>query len=357
MDFEHNDNVPQQPMDQPEQPKDESPQPVASMAVPRPIMPPRQKRRSGWRIFWGVILGLSVFANVVLFIMLIGVATLFAVGRKSGFIEEVIQKGPASTKIAIVKLEGVIDTKKSRDVCKQLKAAREDDSVKGIILRVNSPGGMITPSDEIYNEIRNKTKKPVVAFMEAIAASGGYYAAAGCDTIMAERTTITGSIGVIAGWFVVKDLLEEKLGVQPVFVKSGPKKDWPSSFRESSPEVEQYLQKKLIQPAYRRFIEVVAEGRSKVLEPAEIIPLADGSIFFADEALREKLIDSIGYLDDAIRQIKVLADIDEAQVIEYRKPFSVTEFFGSQGQSSFKLDRSTLLDFTAPRAMYLWAGQ
>jgi protease-4 len=357
MDFEQNDNAQQHPVNQPQEPHVQPPQPETPMYVPRPIMPPRQKKRSGWRIFLNIILALSVFTNVILFVMLIGLAAFFAVGKHDVFVEEVIQKGPASTKIAIVKLEGVIDTKMSRDVCKQFKTAREDDTIKGIILRINSPGGMITPSDEIYNEIRNKTKKPVLAFMEAVAASGGYYAAAGCDTIMAEKTTITGSIGVIAGWFVVKDLLEEKLGVQPVFVKSGPKKDWPSSFKESSPEIELYLYNKLIAPAYRRFLDVVAEGRSKVLEPDQIKELADGSIYYADEALQVKLIDSIGYLEDAIEQVKILANVDQAQVIEYHKPFSLAEVFASKGENSLKLDRSTLLDYTAPRAMYFWAGQ
>jgi len=357
MDFDKNGDAWQQPTEEAEQPEQHRAEPPTQRPPAGPIMPREPRRRSGWRIFWGVILGLSIFANIVLLLLLIGAAAFLAVGRGNAVVEEVIQKGPASTKIAVVRLEGLIDNRKSADVCRQLKAAREDESVKGIILRVNSPGGMLTPSDEIYNDIRNKTDKPVIALMGGVAASGGYYASVACDRIMAEQTTITGSIGVIAGWFVVKDLLKDKLGIEPVFVKSGPKKDWPSSFRESSPEVEQYLQDKLIQPAYRRFLDVVSEGRKKVLNPAQVRKLADGSIYSAEEALGLKLIDSIGYLEDAIEQLKILANIGEAQVIEYHKPFSLTEFLASRGEASFKFDKNTLLEATAPRAMYFWAGQ
>lgn len=315
------------------------------------------KKRSGWRIFWGIVLALSVLANIALFLLLVGVVAMFAVGEEGMLDEEVIHEGPRTSKIAVLRLEGVIDDEQARDVAKQLRRAREDKHVKGIILRVNSPGGTISGSDQIYNEIRYKTDKPVVAFMQGVAASGGYYASVACQKIVAEPTVITGSVGVIGGYLVLAELLEEKLGIQPVIVKSGPKKDWPSSFRAPSEEEIQYLQDKLIRPAYERFVQIVAEGRKELLTLSEVRKLADGSIYGAEEAKEEKLIDEIGYLDSAIEQVKALAQIEKAQVIEYRKPFSFTDLLSSRSGKIHRIDKSTLYELGTPQLLYLWTLQ
>ncbi len=172
------------------------------------------KKRTGWRIFWGVILALSVLANIALFMMLIGVVAVFATGQSGILVEEVIQKGPRTKKIAVISVQGIINSGQAQDVYEQLKLARDDEWVKGLIIRVNSPGGTVSASDRIYNEIRKfreKTDKPVVAFMQGTAASGGYYVSVACETIVAEPTTITGSIGVIAGHFVLQELLENTM--------------------------------------------------------------------------------------------------------------------------------------------------
>ena len=303
---------------------------------------PSSGRRTGWKIFWGVVLGLSVLANIALFLVLIGVVAVFATGQKGIFTEEVIQAGPRTNKIAVVTLQGVINNEKAQDVYRQLKSARQDKRVKGLILRVNSPGGMVSSSDEIYNEIRKyreETANPVVAFMQGVAASGGYYASVACDKIVAEPTTITGSIGVIMGHFVLQELLEKKLGIQPVIIKSGLKKDWPSPFELPTEEQRQYLRDKLITPAYERFVRVVADGRQS-LTLTDVKRLADGSIYSAAEAVDEKLIDKIGYLDEAIQQVCSLAGIEKAQVVEYRKPFSLVSFLSSRTQNVLKIDRS-----------------
>jgi protease-4 len=277
-------------------------------------------------------------------------------GRFSGalFTEEVIREGPRMTKIAVIRLQGVINDEQAHDMCKQLKRAREDRRIKGIILRVNSPGGTISGSDQIYDEIKEKTDKPVVAFMQSVAASGGYYVSVGCDKIVGEPTVITGSIGVIGGYLVLEKLLEEKLAIRPIIVKSGEKKDWPSSFRDPNDVEIQYLRDKLITPAYKRFLQVVAEGRESVLTPDEVEQLADGSIYWAQEALDEKLIDKIGYLDEAIEQVKLLAGIEKAQVVEYRKPFSFAEFLTSQSGETLKIDKTTLYELCTPQVLYLW---
>jgi protease-4 len=238
-----------------------------------------------------------------------------------------------------------------------LKRARKDKLVRGIILRINSPGGTISGSDQIYNEIKNQMDKPVVAFMQGVAASGGYYTSVACDKIVAEPTAITGSVGVIFGYLVLQELLEEKLGIEPVIIKAGARKDWPSSFRAPEEREKQYLREKLIMPAYQRFLEVVAEGRQLVLAPTDVERLADGSIYWAQEALEENLIDAIGYLDDAIEQVKSLAGIEKAQVVEYRKPFSLADFLSSRSSDVLKLNKNALYELTTPQLLYLWTTQ
>ena len=319
------------------------------------------KKGSGWRIFWGIVLAFSGLANIALFLMLIGVVAIFASGQRGMLSEEVIREGPARNKIAVITLQGVIHGQLAGDVYQQLKVASRDRRVKGLILRVNSPGGTVSASDQIYQQIRefrSKENIPVVAFMQGVAASGGYYASVACEKIIAEPTTITGSIGVISWYLVVQELLEEKLGVLPVTVKSGPKKDWPSSFRQPAPEELQYMQDKLITPAYERFVQIVAEGRKAKLDANDVRRLADGGIFGAQEAFDEKLIDGIGYLDEAIESVKSLAKIDTAQVVEYRKPFTFTDILSTRkpGLSLLKLDRNTLYELGTPQVLYLWSA-
>jgi len=317
------------------------------------------RKGSGWKIFWGIILALSILANIALLFMLIGVVTFFAAGQRDLLSEEVIQAGPRRNKIVIIKVEGIIDGQQAKDVHKQLKRARQDRRVRGLIIRVNSPGGTISGSDQIYNEIRKyreEAGKPVVAFMQGVAASGGYYTSVACTKIVAEQTTITGSIGVMFGHFVLQQLLEDKLGIQPVIITSGPKKAWLSMFTPFEEEQQQYVQERLITPAYERFVEVVAEGRPS-LDVNEVKTLADGGIYGAKEAKKEKLIDDVGYLDDAIRVVKSMAGIDEAHVIEYRKPFSLAGFLTMRGKKNIlQFDRAMLYELSTPQLLYLWTG-
>lgn len=306
-----------------------------------------------------IMLVLSVIANVLMFVMVIGLLAVFATGQRDVLAEQVVRAGPTRNRIAMVTVQGIIHGDLANDVYRQLKAAREDRRVRGVIIRVNSPGGTISASDQIYKEIqkyREEVKKPVVAFMQGVAASGGYYTSVACDKIVAEPTTLTGSIGVISGWFVVRELLEEKLGILPVTVKSGQKKDWPSSFREPTTEELTYMQDKLITPAYERFLQIVAEGRKESLTPEEVRRLSDGSIYGAQEALEDKLIDEIGYLDRAVEMVKSMAGIDEAEVVEYRKPFSLADFLSYRSASLPKLDRNMLYELGTPQVLYLWSA-
>ncbi len=316
----------------------------------------KPRKRTGWRIFLGVVLALSVLANIVLFMILIGVVTAFALGQEETFGEEIIRDGPRTAKIAVINVQGIIDSEQAEDVHRQIKSAQEDKHVKGLILHVNSPGGTISGSDQICHEIktyRQTEEKPVVAFMQTVAASGGYYVSVACDEIVAEPTAITGSVGVIAGHFVFQGLLEEKLGIKPAIIKSGEKKDWPSPFKPFTEEQRQYLQDKLITPAYERFVQIVDDGREP-LTLADVRRLADGSIYGAKEALDEKLIDKIGYLDEAIEEAKSLAEIEKARVVEYRKPFSFADFLASGSGSFLKIDKTALYELAAPQVLYLW---
>jgi protease-4 len=351
MDFEQDSN-----MSSPGEPYPAGP--MSSLNAGPPTNKPAGKG-SGWKIFWGIVLAFSVMANGALLLMLIGVIALFATGQKGIFNEHVIREGPSRNKIAVINLQGVIQNQLAGDVYQQLKTAGRDRRVKGLIVRVNSPGGTISASDQIYTQIkkfRSKQNIPVIAFMQGVAASGGYYTSVACERIIAEPTAITGSIGVISWYLVVQELLEEKLGVLPVTVKSGQKKDWPSSFRQPAPEEIQYMQDKLVTPAFERFVQIVTEGRKGFLNPDDVRRLADGGIYGAQEALEEKLIDDIGYLDEAIEAIKSLAGIDKAQVVEYRKPFTVADFLSYRKPNLLNLDRTKLYELGTPQILYLWSA-
>jgi len=332
-------------------------QPAASDSAGAGTTPSRRQppKRSGWRIFWRMVLVLSIIANAFLFLALIALAAVFATGRTGLVAENVIKEGITSNKIVVIRLEGIIDDRLSEQLRDQIETAGEDKHVKAVIIRTITPGGGVAASDRIHHEIvkfRQQTQKPVVAFMQTVAASGGYYTSVACDKIIAEPTVITGSIGVMLNHLVIQELLEDKLGIVPVVIKSGPRKNWPSFFSEVTDEQKQYLAEKLIEPAYTRFVKLVAEGRQLDLE--EVSHLADGSIYGADEAQQNSLIDAVGYIDEAIAMTESLAGIKDAHVVEYTKPFSLATILGSQSKNIWKMDRNTLHELAVPKLLYLW---
>jgi protease-4 len=327
---------------------------VENPCLPNQLQQPA-KKGMGWKILVGIILGFSIIANLVLVVALAASVIVFAAGKSEYFLEKVLEEGPGANKIAVIKIEGIIDNKLAEDVSRQIKAARKDKAVKAVIFRTNSPGGGIAASDRIYDQIsrfRAEANKPAVAFMETVAASGGLYISCACDKIIAEPTTITGSIGVIMGHLVLQELFEQKLGIKPVIIKSGMRKDWPTTFEPVTEEQIQYINEKLISPAYERFVNIVAKSRKDVLAIEQIRVLADGSIYNAPEALENKLIDEIGYMQEAIALAKSLAKITDARVVEYEKPFSFESFLDAK--SIFRLDRDAIYEFTTPQLMYLW---
>ncbi|MEQ1655133.1 MAG: signal peptide peptidase SppA [Nitrospira sp.] len=231
-------------------------------------------------------------------------------------------------RIALIRIEGVILD--AQETLGELKKFSENPSVKAIVLRIDSPGGGVVPSQEIYDavrRVRTKSNKAVIASMGSVAASGGYYIAAATDRIVANPGTLTGSIGVIMEMANVEGLLQ-KIGVEGVVVKSGKYKDVGSPLRKMSDE-ERGLMQGVMDDVHKQFIEAVAEGRS--LELADVQALADGRIFSGRQAKEAKLVDELGNLDDAIQLAADVVGIEgEPRVVEQRRRFSIRELLESK---------------------------
>lgn len=240
-------------------------------------------------------------------------------------------------RIALIRVEGVILD--SQTTVGELKRFSENPSVKAIVIRIDSPGGGVVPSQEIYDavkRVRSKNNKAVIASMGSVAASGGYYIAAATDRIVANPGTLTGSIGVIMETANVEGLLQ-KIGVAGVVIKSGKYKDIGSPLRKMSAE-ERGLLQAVMDDVHKQFIEAVAEGRSLELPAAQA--LADGRIFTGRQAKEAKLVDELGDLEDAIQLAAEVAGIEgEPKVIEPRRRFSLREVLDSKLSMLFpKLD-------------------
>ena len=243
---------------------------------------------------------------------------------------------------------------KVEDILRQIRAAQADDTVRAIILEVDSPGGAVTPSDEIYralNEFKASTStRKVVVFVRGLAASGGYYVSMAADRIIAEPTAVVGSIGVIMETYNFK-VLSEKIGITDVTIKSGANKDLLNPFHDVSPE-QRALMQKLIDDMYNRFLGIVIKGRAS--DDATMRPLADGRVFSADEALKLKLVDELGYFEKAIAATKKLLGEKTLRIVNYEQP---SDFFSLFGASSGPQQLLHNLDPTRServRLLYLW---
>jgi len=326
-----------------------------------PAYEPKPAKGGFWRVLSVILLILSILANGFLLLAIIGMGVMIAASKSTDtLVETAVIEGSRNQKIAVISIEGIIDGAMSDWAAKQIKTAEDDPQVKGLIVRIASPGGGVSASDRIHYAIsryKERTGRPVLGFMHTLATSGGYYSAVACDAIMAEPTVITGSIGVIMNHMVIKDLLEQKLGINPVTLKSGPRKDWPSLFSETTDEQKQYLDEKVIQPAYERFVQLVAQGRQHKLSQVQVRQLADGSVFSADEAVENQLIDEIGYFDHAVEAISKMADVTNPTVVEYSEELSLWSMLGAQSQSGVKLGTELLNKLLTPQIMYLWDGR
>jgi protease-4 len=198
----------------------------------------------------------------------------------------------------------------------RLDAAADDRHVKAVVLRINSPGGAVTASDIMYQEVvnfRRDTGKPVVACMMDVAASGAFYIAMGCDKVYAHPTTVTGSIGVIMSLYNASGLFA-KIGVTSDPIKSGPNKDLGNPARPMT-DAERAILQAMVNSFYDQFVQVVARGRN--LPEEQVRALADGRVYTGLESKKAGLVDEVGYLEDALRDAMSLAGIQDAAIVAY----------------------------------------
>jgi protease-4 len=269
-------------------------------------------------------------------------------------VTDVITDEPTSHAFGLVEEESTLGR-----VQAELKKAGDDGRVKAIVLRIDSPGGGVTASDEIYTEIvRFKKEKqvPVIAALGDIAASGGYYVACSADRIVANPTTVTGSIGVILFNLNVEGLLG-KIGVRNDTYRAGEHKDILSPLRAATPEERRIVQN-ILDSLHARFVAVVREGRP-TLDVARLPELTDGRIFDADQARAAGLVDAVGDLRSAVETAKTAAQIERARVVRYRRSGESRETLYSKTPATPPQVNILPLDLGAlgrgPRFMYLWA--
>lgn len=266
--------------------------------------------------FWGIFLSL-VFVGLV-FVAVSFIIFASALKRGGG---EYISSG-SGDKIAVVEINDVIMS--SEKTVEQIKKFREDKSIKAIILRINSPGGGVAASQEIYEEVKRtrESGKIIVVSMGSIAASGGYYIAVGSSLIIANPGTLTGSIGVIAQFISIKDLAE-KLGISQTTIKSGSLKDAGSPFKQMNDSDKAYFQD-VVDNSFIQFLDVVALERK--MDKETLLKYANGRVFTGLQAKDYGLIDSLGTFEDAIRITSNMAGIEgEPRIVREKKKFSVFE--------------------------------
>ncbi len=243
-------------------------------------------------------------------------------------------------------------------VREELKKAEDDDRIQALVVRINSPGGTATASDILYRELsafKARKKIPVVAAIMDVGASGGYYVALAADTIVAHPTTVTGSIGVVMLTLNAEGLLQ-KVGVAPLAIKSGAKKDMGSPFRALSDEERQIFQG-VIDDLYGRFVSLIAKERR--MPEDKVRAFADGRIYTARQAKELGLVDRVGYLEEAVEAAKQAARLSEARVVMYHRPreYRSNIYSGTPVPEPIQpslLQLSSLLIGPGPRFLYLW---
>ncbi len=252
--------------------------------------------------------GKKVFLIITLIVVIIFIALYLVTSLTSG----------GSGKIGVIEIEGAITDMK--EAMEDVVKFKEDDSIMGVILRINSPGGAVGPTQEIYSEIKKlKKSKKVYVSMGSVCASGGYYLAVTGEKVYASPSTITGSIGVIMEQAVVEDLMK-KIGIESNTIKSGPLKDTGTPFRKMRDDERKYLQG-VIDSIYEQFVNDVAEGRKMPVD--KVRQLADGRIYTGLQAKDTGLIDTIGTFYDVVDEMqKDLGIRGKPSLVYGKRPFS-----------------------------------
>lgn len=281
----------------------------------------------------------------------------------------------ASDKIAVIDLDGMLIDEPLPGLLRngenpvaffveKLNAAEDDKRIKGVVLRINSPGGTVTASEMIHCELerfREHTGKPVVTVMTDVAASGAYYSACATDYIVAYPSTITGSIGVIMQMFNVTGTMR-KIGVTADAIKSGPNKDAGSPFSEMSPAQREIFQK-LVNEFYDQFVAIVVAGRPELNE-ARVRELADGRVYSGPEALKNGLVDQVGTIYDGIDQVKSRAGLKEYRLVTFQRPVGWKPNVYADAPAPATAPQVNLINVqipesilatATPKFLYLWA--
>jgi protease IV len=287
-------------------------------------------------------------------------------------LQEYILEGKDDEKILVIQIRGIISnapkegfvrTRPSvvQEVVSQLRLAEKDETVKAVILKIDSPGGSVTASDILYNEIaafKKRTGAKVVVALMGLAASGGYYISLPADYILAHPTTLTGSIGVIFARPKVAGLMQ-KIGVTVEVNKSGADKDMGSPFRPTSAKEEKFFQT-LTDRLGDRFVDLVASHRR--LEPEVVAQISTARVYLADEALELGLVDEVGYLATAVGQAKKLAGLaEDAKVVVYRRSeypddniYNTSTQYGGAKASLISMELPGSLNHIQTGFYYLW---
>lgn len=278
---------------------------------------PQKERSNSGRWFWGIFISLIVIAIVFLGISFLYLARMTASGDR--YYE---QTGGGSGKVAVVNLDFTILS--SESIVRQFNKFGDDKSIKAIILRVNTPGGGVAASQEMYEIIR-KTRdkgKPVIVSISSLGASGGYYASCGGSIIVADPGSLVGSIGVIMNLMNFKELAE-KIGVSETIIKSGELKDAGNPFREMNEKDKEYFQD-IVNDSYDQFLDVVSKERK--IDKEKLREYANGRVFTGRQAKDIGLIDSLGTFEDAVRIAGRMAGIDgEPTLVREKERLSLAE--------------------------------
>ena len=305
--------------------------------------------------------------TVRLLLAALGFSVMFNFGLYSAYREYFASSDPpterfhsgsetSQDKIALLQVDGTIMPPFTERLIKQIERVGKDDQVKGVLLVIDSPGGLVADSHEIYHRLKQvSAKKPIFVQMKRMAASGGYYIAMGAGPqgrIFAEPTTWTGSIGVIIPRYDFSKLAE-KYGVGSDPLKTGEFKDALSPFRPLS-DNERKLWENILDQSFQKFIGVIDENREG-LDAAAVKVLATGQIFTADDAKQNKLIDEIGYEEDALKALKEKLKLKDARVITYKSHLTLVEqILASTAHAKQPVDPwRALIDASVPRALYL----
>ena len=303
-----------------------------------------------------VLLGVSFFVNLIL-LMALGFSGLKSAAPLSNqkFKETTLSQGSSSDKVAVITLSGLIsynggmgsDGSMVDDMKEAFRQAADDPQVKAIVLSVDSPGGEVTAGDTIYHALgKLSAKKPVVIFINSIGTSAAYYISCGASWIMCSDTSFTGSIGVIISTLNYKELFG-KIGLQSVVFKSGQFKDALSGARDLTDNEKTYFQG-LVMQTYDRFLNIVATSRH--LDPVTLRNgIADGRVLSGKDAYAAKLVDQLGYIEDAYDKARLLGKAPGAEIVRYEK----RESFGSLiklFENSEKTDLHLDLNLSSPEA-------